>query len=215
MLSVCIPALNAAATLPATIASLGEADEIVVADGGSSDGTASLPGATIIQAPRGRGTQLHAAAQAAKGDWLLFLHADTSLATGWRAAAQAHIAAHPGKAAAYRFRLADPAWQARVIERGVAVRARALALPYGDQGLLISRVLYEQLGGYRPLPLMEDVDLVRRIGRNRLRLLPHNAVTSAERWRREGWFTRSARNAHLLLLYRLGASPERLARLYA
>jgi hypothetical protein len=87
-------------------------------------------------------------------------------------------------------------------------------LPYGDQGLLISRSLYERLGGFRPLPLMEDVDLVRRIGGSRLERLAVAAVTSAERWRRDGWLRRSARNLLCLALYRFGMRPERLARLY-
>ncbi|MBD0271428.1 MAG: glycosyl transferase family 2, partial [Acetobacteraceae bacterium] len=91
---------------------------------------------------------------------------------------------------------------------------RALALPYGDQGLLIPRALYEAVGGFRPLPLMEDVDLVRRLGRGRLAALPVAAVTSAERWRREGWRLRSARNLACLSLWFLGVRPEAIKRLY-
>lgn len=213
MLSVVIPTLNAAATLPACLAALREADEIVVVDGGSSDATAGIAeaaGARLIHSPQGRGVQLRAGAANARGDWLLFLHADTILSAGWRGAVAAHVAGAPGKAACLRFRLDDPAWQARLIERGVSARR----FPYGDQGLLISRALYEEVGGYRPLPLMEDVDLVRRLGRRRLALLEADAITSAARWRREGWARRSARNAGLLLLYRLGVSPQRLAMLY-
>jgi hypothetical protein len=92
---------------------------------------------------------------------------------------------------------------------------KLLGLPYGDQGLLISRPLYEAVGGYRALPLMEDVDLVRRIGAWRLRVLSAEAWTSAERWRKQGWIRRSARNLLCLSLYRMGWSPERLARFYA
>jgi rSAM/selenodomain-associated transferase 2 len=213
MLSVVLPTLNAAATLPACLSAISVADEIVVADGGSADGTkaiAEASGVRVVESPRGRGVQLRAGAAAARGDWLLFLHADTILGTGWRAAVDAHASAMPDQAACFRFRLDDSGWQARLIERGVAARR----FPYGDQGLLISRTLYDALGGYRPLPLMEDVDLVRRIGRRRLRLLDVPATTSAERWRRNGWLRRSARNLGLLALYRLGASPERLAKLY-
>lgn len=111
-------------------------------------------------------------------------------------------------------RLDDDAWQARVIERGVASRVRLLGLPYGDQGLLISRPLYKKVGGFRPLALMEDVDLVRRIGRHRLRQLGSTAVTSADRWRRDGWIRRSGRNLACLVLYALGVAPSRLARFY-
>ncbi len=215
MLSVVIPTLNAAAILPACIGRLAGADEILVVDGGSRDATvevARAAGARVIVAPRGRGTQLKAGGEAARGDWLLFLHADTLLGAGWRAAVEAHQAKRPRSAACFRFRLDDDAWQARLIERGVAARVRLLGLPYGDQGLLVPRLLYEKVGGFRPLPLMEDVDLVRRLGR--VRQLPVPAVTSAARWRRDGWLRRSARNLLCLLLYGLGLPPERVALLY-
>jgi rSAM/selenodomain-associated transferase 2 len=216
MLSAVVPTLNAAATLPACLAALKGADEIVVVDGGSTDGTRALAqaaGARLIHAPKGRGVQLLSGADAALGSWLLFVHADTRLAPGWQEAARAHIAAAPGKAACFRLRLDDSAWQARLIERGVSLRVRLLSLPYGDQGLLISRALYDAVGGYAALPLMEDVDLARRLGR-RIRQLGVEAVTSAERWRRDGWFRRSARNLSLLARYRMGMSAERAARLY-
>lgn len=218
MLSVVIPALNAGAVLGECIASLAGADEIVVVDGGSTDDTVAVAvqaGATIVHASRGRGAQLSAGAAAARGDWLLFLHADTMLGRGWREAVAQHVAAHGQEAACFRFRLDDAAWQARLLERAVALRVRQLRLPYGDQGLLISRAMYEAVGGYRALALMEDVDLVRRLGRGRLRMLEVAAVTSAERWRQGGWLRRSARNLSCLVLYALGVSPERIARLYA
>ena len=215
MLSVVIPTLNAAAILPACIGRLPGADEILVVDGGSRDSTVEMAraaGARVIVAPRGRGTQLKAGGEAARGDWLLFLHADTLLGAGWRAAVEAHQAKRPRSAACFRFRLDDDAWQARLIERGVAARVRLLGLPYGDQGLLVPRLLYEKVGGFRPLPLMEDVDLVRRLGR--VRQLPVDAVTSAARWRRDGWLRRSATNLLCLLLYGLGLPAERVALLY-
>ncbi|HYE28862.1 MAG TPA: TIGR04283 family arsenosugar biosynthesis glycosyltransferase [Allosphingosinicella sp.] len=217
MISVIIPALNAAATLGACLAAVREADEILVIDGGSVDATAALAeaaGARLLGSARGRGTQLAAGAAASKGDWLLFLHADTRLAPGWRESAERHIARHADRAACFRLRLDAGEWQARLIEAGVALRVKLLALPYGDQGLLISRALYEAVGGHRPLPLMEDVDLVRRIGRARLARLGVDAVTSPRRWRSDGWLRRSGRNLLCLLLYRFGMNAERLARLY-
>ena len=217
MLSVVIPSLNAAATLPACLQALGNVADLVVVDGGSRDASreiARAAGARVVDSPRGRGVQLAAGADAAREPWLLFLHADTRLETGWPDAVRTHVDAQPGRAGVFRFRLDDPAWQARLIERGVALRVRLLALPYGDQGLLISRQLYDRLGGYRPLPLMEDVDLVRRLGRRRLAVLPAAAVTSADKWRRDGWARRSARNLACLALHRMGMSEDRVARLY-
>lgn len=221
-LSIVLPTLNAARdeALARTLRGCAEAQaQIVVADGGSMDDTravAAAAGCRVIEAPRGRGTQLAAGAAAATGDWLLFLHADTRLAQGWSAMARAFMAdpANAGRAAHFAFALDDPAPQARRLERLVAWRCRVLALPYGDQGLLLSRALYDHVGGFRPLPLMEDVDLVHRLGRARLVALPIVATTSAARWRRDGWTRRSARNLACLTLWFAGVPPRWIARLY-
>ena len=218
MLSVIIPTLDSAAALEACLERVKSAEEIIVVDGGSTDLTTSIAeraGARLIIAPKGRGTQLRAGAEAASGDWLLFLHSDSLPSHHWREAIDVHIKLHPDKAACFHFRLADKAWQARAVERAVALRVRLFGLPYGDQGLLVSRSLYHVAGGYRPLPLMEDVDLVRRIGGWRLRLMDAEVWTSAERWRCDGWIRRSARNLLCLALYRAGWPAERIARLYA
>lgn len=216
MLTIVIPTLNAGRSLGACLSALEGADLLVV-DGGSTDDSVDIArraGAHVLTAPRGRGEQLRVGGAAASGDWLLFLHADTQLGSGWQKAVAEHVAIAPDRAGFFDLRLDDPAWQARVIERGVGLRTALLALPYGDQGLLISRRLYDEVGGFRPLKLMEDVDLVRRLGRGRLRALGTPALTSAERWRREGWLRRSARNLACLMLYALGVAPTRIARLY-
>lgn len=218
MLSVIIPALNAAADLPRTLAALGDApDEVLVVDGGSGDGTlqvAAASGARVLAAPRGRGGQLASGVAAATRPWLLLLHADTRLDPDWAAAATAHMRAAPDRAAYFRFTLDSDDRRARRLERLVAWRCRVLALPYGDQGLLLHRDLLRAVGGVRPLPLMEDVDLVRRLGRHRLVGLEVAAVTSAAKWRRDGWYRRSARNLLCLSLYFAGVPPRLIARLY-
>jgi rSAM/selenodomain-associated transferase 2 len=214
-LAVVIPALNAAATLPAVLAALrdGALGEILVVDGGSTDGTTAP---RMITAPRGRGRQLAAGIAATRAPWLLLLHADTRLEPGWAAAATAFMAdpANADRAAHFRLVLDDPSPQAWRIEALVAWRCRIFRLPYGDQGLLVARRTLEAIGGIAPLPLMEDVDLVRRLGRERIVALPVAAITSAARYRRGGWWARPARNLSLLALYFLGVSTTRLARWY-
>ena len=223
MLSVVIPTLNAADTLAETLAAVGGAadlvGQIVVADGGSRDGTAALAvarGAELVAAPPGRGAQLAAGAAAAQGDWLLFLHADTRLQAGWAGAAADFMAdpANRRRAAAFRFALDDPRPAARWLEAIVARRCRWFGLPYGDQGLLIAGAFYRELGGFRALALFEDVDLARRIGRRRLVMLPVPALTSARRYRRDGYIGRVTRNGACFALYLVGLPPRWIARLY-
>ena len=223
MISLIIPTLNAATSLGPTLQAVGRPsdliEEVVVVDGGSVDDTVAIAkasGARVIAAPTGRGVQLAAGAAAARGEWLLFLHADTRLEPGWQAQVAAFVAARGAerRAAAFRFALDDTGPAARWVEAVVAWRCRWFGLPYGDQGLIISRSFYRKLGGYRSMPLMEDVDLARRIGRRGLHLLDARAVTSAARYRRDGYLQRSLRNLVCLGLYLAGVSPVRIAHLY-
>jgi rSAM/selenodomain-associated transferase 2 len=225
VLSVVIPTRDAAALLPSCLAALEEGrlcglvGEVLVADGGSGDGTAALAsglGARLVASPPGRGPQLAAGAAAAGGAWLLFLHADTQLPPGWPAAVAAFIAApaNTARAGYFALRFDDSGWPARLLERGIALRSRWLGLPYGDQGLLLAAEFYRALGGFRPLPLMEDVDLVRRIGRRRLIRLAATATTSASRYRRDGYLRRILRNWTCLALYYLGVPPRLILRFY-
>lgn len=221
-LSIVIPTLDAAAELPACLASFAGSlliREIVVADGGSRDATTGIAraaGATVVMAPRGRGTQLAAGAAAASGEWLLLLHADCRLQSGWEEVVGAFIAGRDatGRAAYFSLALDDDASAARLLERLVAWRCRLLALPYGDQGLVIARALYDAVGGFAAIPLMEDVDLVRRLGRKRLVRLDAAVLASARRYRRDGYIRRSIRHLLCLGLYFAGVTPRRIARLY-
>jgi rSAM/selenodomain-associated transferase 2 len=211
-ISIIIPTLNAAAFLPGTLAALGDRNEIIVVDGGSTDGTRELAsGARVLTAPRGRGSQLAAGIAVAAHPWLLLLHADTRLSPDWRATT-AH--GDPTCAGYFHFVLDSDDPRARRLERLVAWRSRVLGLPYGDQGLLIHQDLLRLVGGMKPIPLMEDVDLVRRLGRHRLVPLPADAVTSAYKWETQGYLRRSGRNLLCLSLWFAGVPPEKIQRIY-
>jgi rSAM/selenodomain-associated transferase 2 len=218
-LSTVIPTLNAAKELPAAIASLCRVPgEVIVADGGSDDGTPAVAerlGARVIAAPRGRGAQIAAGVAASHGGWLLLLHADTRLHPAWAETAADFMRMCSDRAGYFRFALDAEDVRARRLERLVAWRCRFFALPYGDQALLLPRALLDAVGGVRPLPLMEDVDLVRRLGRRRLVALNAAAVTSAARWERDGWYRRSLRNLCCLALYSAGVPPGLIARIYS
>jgi rSAM/selenodomain-associated transferase 2 len=217
-IDVVIPTLNAARSLARTLESL-RGEQITVCDGGSRDDTTTIArqaGAIVMVSEPGRGRQLADGAMAGSAPWLLFLHADTTLSKGWSTAARQFMAlpADAPKAGYFRLRLASADRRARRLERLVAWRCRTFGLPYGDQGLLIERAFYRQLGGFRALPLMEDVDLVRRVGRQNLVPLDADAVTSAERYEHDGWLARPMRNLSCLALYFAGLSPTVIRRLY-
>lgn len=221
--SVVIPTLDAARYIAPCLGALGEAlmdgviHEVIVADGDSTDAIADIAGAVgarIVAAPRGRGSQLATGAQAANGGWLLFLHADTVLSPGWSRAVLGHIRRRPDHAGYFALKFDVPGPAPRIVAAWANLRAALFGLPYGDQGLLVSRILYDKIGGYPDIPLMEDVALVRKIGRHRLARLDATAFTSASRYAADGWFRRGWRNMSTLGLYFLGADPRQLARRY-
>ncbi len=227
MISVVIPTLNAGARLKAALAALvpgvieGIVKEVVVSDGGSSDGAeaiADIAGARIVKGERGRGAQLARGAAAARGEWLLFLHADTVLEEGWVKAAREAMTDR-NRAAVFTLAFDARGVAPRLVAAGAMIRTRLFCAPYGDQGLLISRALYDELGGFASLPLFEDVDLVSRLvrakGRGALRVMNTKAVTSADRYERDGYVRRVAKNAWCLALYRFGVAPARIAEIYA
>ena len=220
--SVIIPTLDVTDRIGPTLGSLGDAlfdgliREVIFADGGSSDAIAEIAdatGARLIRAPRGRGAQLAAGASAARGAWLLFLHADSVPGSGWAEAVRRHTARHGDEAGYFRLAFDSAHPMARVTAAWANLRSRLFALPYGDQGLLISRALYEKIGGYPEIPLMEDVAIARKL-RRRLRPLGATITTSAERYEAEGWLHRGGRNLGTLARYLLGVPPERLSEHY-
>jgi len=214
--SVVIPTLDEGAFVESAIESVRAASEVVVVDGGSRDGTASLAaaaGARVIESIACRGRQLDEGARAASGDWLLFLHADTRLDPGWPAA----LAQTDGETVGGAFRFAVDSARSvyRVIEAGVALRCRVLALPYGDQAIFARRQAYLESGGFPHIPLMEDVAFVRRLrGMGKFRFLAPRALTSPRRWERLGVVRATALNWTIAALYAAGCPATRLARFY-
>jgi len=228
MIAVIIPTLNSETGLAACLAALvaptveGIVREVIVVDGGSSDRTGDIidqAGATLVRSTAGRGQQLAAGADLARMPWLLFLHPDTMLEPGWDREASVFMervdsGARPVAAAAFRFSVDEPGIGSRLAEFRVAARCALLRMPYGDQGLLIPRRLYRQLGGYKPLSLMEDVDFMRRIGRRRIAILRASAISKAERSHRNSSLGNGLRNLSCLALHHLRVPTGMIARLY-
>lgn len=219
-LSIVIPTLNAGDELPGMLAFLieglehGLVRELIVSDGGSDDETvriAETAGAVVVTGDPGRGGQLRRGGNAASGGWLLFLHADTHLPPGWAAVVRDHIAGS-GKAGYFRLGFRSKGAAAAVFAAGANLRSR-FGLPYGDQGLLISRELYQKTGGYPDIALMEDVAMVRSL-RGHLQVLPHMALTSAKRYRQNGWLKSGMQNLWRQGRFLAGADPAKLARDY-
>ncbi|MDH5798984.1 MAG: TIGR04283 family arsenosugar biosynthesis glycosyltransferase [Paracoccaceae bacterium] len=220
-LSVVIPTLNSETFLPDTLLSLMEGlsagliREVIVTDGGSTDATnriAEDAGAIIIKGTPGRGGQMSRGARAAQGEWLLFLHSDTQLSEGWAAPVSEHLN-YPERAAWFRLAFRARGVRPRIVSTWANLRAMA-GIPFGDQGLLLSRELYDACGGYPALPLMEDMAMVGRL-RGRLTGLPIVATTDASAYQREGWFRRGAGNMLRQLRFMFGADPAVLAKTYS
>lgn len=219
-LSVVIPTLDEEGRLPSLLRDLEPLKaEVIVVDGGSSDRTLDVArdaGVRTVVTEAGRGIQLRAGAEAARGRWLFFVHADCRLDPDAREALRTFLeTARERDFAHFDFALDRDEWIHRFIEFGQDLRERWLGLIYGDQGLVVSRRLYDDVGGHPDWPLMEDVEVVRRLAALGRRVsLPAVLTTSARRYDREGGLRRWARNVLLMAGFRLGVSPHRLSRWY-
>jgi rSAM/selenodomain-associated transferase 2 len=215
-IAVVLPTLHEADTIGPSIvaarAALGDCD-VIVADGGSEDGTpavARAAGARVIEAAGNRAEAMNAGAALADCEALLFLHADTLLPTGAGDAIRDALARADGGAFTLGFDARPRVWW-HVSDR----YARVVGLAYGDQAIFVSRATFERVGGYRPLPIMEDYDLVKRLRRaGPFTILPLQVRSSARRQRSEGELRTFLRVAAIKLLYRLGVPAHVLARAY-
>jgi uncharacterized protein len=220
LISVIIPTYNEADHIETTVARISSAQrvEIIVADGGSGDQTterAAAQGARIVRAPRGRARQMNAGARAASGSILVFLHADTRLPSDFAEAVRNQLAEDGVIAGAFEFRVDGASFGLRLVERLANWRSRRLQMPYGDQAIFLKTSTFDEMGGFKELPIMEDFDLVRRLkGQGRIPILPLQAVTSGRRWKELGAFQTTIINQLVIAGYFLGIPAEALARFY-
>jgi rSAM/selenodomain-associated transferase 2 len=222
--SVIIPVLGEAQPLDSLIDHLfqiadGEPVEVIIVDG-SPDGVSikaiSREGVTLLTSPAGRARQMNAGGAAARGAYLLFLHADTLLPQGAFRRIEETLSDGNHVAGAFDLRYNSDRSSIRHIARVACLRSRLTRIPYGDQAQFFRRDYFEILGGFADIPLMEDVEIMRRIKDrgDRISILPEAVVTSARRQEKEGVVYCTLRNWAIITLYFLGMSPERLVRFY-
>jgi rSAM/selenodomain-associated transferase 2 len=220
LVSIIVPVLDESAALAAALRPLvGQAAvELIVVDGGSRDGTVDAARQfteKVFKGARGRANQMNFGALQARGNILLFLHGDTTLPPSAVELVRRALRDETVVGGAFRLRIASPCRALKLVAWGANLRSRLFGLPYGDQALFVRRSVFEAIGGFAPWPLMEDVDLARRLKRaGRTVLLPEAVTTSARRWEREGVVLTTARNSLLLLGFWAGCSPAWLAQWY-
>ena len=221
-ISVVVPVLDEAEAIARSLAPLqplrGRDVEVIVADGGSRDGTrrVALPLCDrVVDAPCGRARQMNAGARSASGRVLLFLHADTRLPPGWDHLVRDALGNGDREWGRFDVRLDGAHPMLRIVERAMNLRSRLSGIATGDQAMFVARGAFRAAGGFPDIPLMEDIALSRTLrARSRPACLDAAVVTSSRRWERNGVVRTIVLMWRLRLQYALGADPEKLARLY-
>lgn len=219
-ISVIIPVLNEANTIAQTISNAQKATdiEIIVVDAGSNDGTVELVQSLDVQcisALPGRATQMNQGAKAATGEMLLFLHGDTILPSGFDQLVRVALVKPKTIAGAFELGIRGTAGSLRLVEKMVNWRSRHLQMPYGDQGIFLKAKIFEEVGGFPEIPIMEDFELMRQLRkRGQITIVSASVLTSGRRWQKLGILKTTLINQIVIIAYLLGVSPEILAQWY-
>ena len=219
-ISVIIPTLNERGALPTALASAARKPgvEVVVADGGSQDGTVEIArdwGCRVVSTSPGRACQMNRGAETSQSEYLIFLHADTRLPKEFQDCVRETLADPKVSAGAFRLGIDDARGFLRMIEAGANRRSRYLQMPYGDQAIFLRTELFREVGKYPDLPIMEDFELIRRLRRRgRIALAPSSVLTSGRRWKDLGILRTTLVNQVVILAYLAGVQPNRIASWY-
>lgn len=220
-ISIIIPVLNETANrIKSTLASVQNVEnvEVIVVDGGSHNETVAIAqswGVKVLSSTAGRACQMNAGVTAATGDILLFLHADTSLPARFEKLVPLTLAQPGTVAGAFELKIDSPMRSLRLIEKMVNLRSRFFSLPYGDQAIFLKASVFQDVGGFPDLPIMEDFELICRLKRlGRVAIIPTPVLTSARRWQKLGVLKTTLINQIVILGYLLGVPPSQLVKLY-
>jgi rSAM/selenodomain-associated transferase 2 len=215
-ISIIIPTWNEEKNIVTVISGIQSSDnlEVILVDGGSQDNTVNLAkvlGVTVISSPPGRAIQMNTGAAVASGDILLFLHADTKLPPDFDRLIRAALQQPGVVAGAFTLGIDAPQWGLRLVEWGVKWRSLLWQLPYGDQGIFLTKSMFMEIGKFPELPIMEDFELMQRLKkRGKITIVPVPVMTSARRWLKKGIFQTTLINQIVIIGYLLGISPERI-----
>lgn len=219
-ISIIIPTYNEAGNIREAIACTQPSTnvELIVVDGGSQDDTVTIAeslNVKVIASAPGRATQMNTGAMAASGDILLFLHADTRLPPGFDGMIRTAVQQPQMVAGAFALQINATLWTLRWVEKGVNWRSRFCQMPYGDQAIFLTAELFDKVGNFPDLPIMEDFELIRRLKSiGKIIIIPVPVITSARRWLQKGVFYTTILNQIVITAYLLGISPKRIRRWY-